>query len=73
MMDNYDIYLIGGCKGDEDESFFVWNPISGTILSVRNKNLAEVVETMGRSVLALKVVDLDQNSKPREGSPVPGA
>lgn len=64
MMDKHEIYLIAGSRdADEGESYFVWNPITGTILKIRNNNLAEVMETMGRSILALEVDDLDEKDK----------
>lgn len=60
MMNNYEIYLIGGSKDtDEDESYFVWNPTTGAVFRIKNNNLAEVMETMGRSILALELDDLE--------------
>lgn len=68
MMNNNEIYLLGGSKdADVDESYFVWSPITDTVLLIKNNNLAEVMETMGRSILALEVDDLKDTGSSSHG------
>lgn len=67
MMDQYDTYLIRGMEKDKRELiYFVWNPIAGTVFRATETKLDVIVEIMGRSVLALDVVDLESVVKPKE-------
>ncbi|KAL0631748.1 hypothetical protein Q9L58_009377 [Maublancomyces gigas] len=59
MMDEYNTYLIRGMTRERKLIYFVWNPIADTIFKAVKTDVQEIVEIMGRSVLALDVVDLE--------------
>lgn len=65
MRDDYNTYLIRGKKTGEDTlTYFVWDPMVGTVFKIASKDLKEIVDIMGRSVLALDMVELgDADSK----------
>lgn len=66
MMDDHSTYLIRAMKsGETTPTYFVWDPIVGTIFKIKNtyRDLQTIVDTMGRSVLALDMVELGEAVK----------
>lgn len=67
MMDKFNNYLIRTKKlGATKLTYFVWDPIVGTIFQVKGDDLQSIVDTMGRSVLALDMVEFGEAVKLRE-------
>lgn len=65
-MDQFNTYLIRTKKlGATRLTYFVWDPIVGTIFQVEGDDLQTIVDTMGRSVLALDMVELGEAVKLR--------
>lgn len=72
MMDDFNTYLIRGKKaGETTLTYFVWYPIVGTVFEIMSKNLEEIVDIMGRSVLALDMAELEDGDSATTTSAVP--
>lgn len=63
--DYYDTYLIRGRRtGEQTPTFFVWYSGADMVLQVKSGDLHEIVALMGRSVLALDMVELEDIGLP---------
>lgn len=63
MMDDFNTYLIRAKEaGETTLTYFVWYPITGMVFKIKGNNLTEIVDIMGRSVLALDMAELEDRT-----------